>query len=100
MTGNQTHDEEVKKIQAVLDQLQPYIQSHGGTIAFKSYEKGVLQLTLHGACESCVLASVTLGSGVEQMVKEQVSGVERVVAVDEAGTEVALEPFDDWREFQ
>lgn len=100
MTDKQTYKKEVAKIKEVLEQLQPYIQSHGGTIAFDSYDGSVLKLTLHGACESCVLASVTLGSWVEQMVKEQVPGVDRVVAVDAEGKEVALEPFDDWREFQ
>lgn len=94
------HAEAVKQIEEILEKLQPYIESHGGVIAFRSFEDGVVRLTLHGTCESCVLASVTLGSGIEEMVKARVPEVQRVVAVDADGNEIPLEPFDDWREFQ
>ena len=42
---------------------------------------GVVTIRLFGACDGCPMSPVTLRAGVERIIREEVPGVRRVVAV-------------------
>jgi Fe-S cluster biogenesis protein NfuA len=69
------------KVKAFIEEVRPYIQSHGGDVEFVSMEGNTVKLKLLGACRSCPGAIMTLHHGIEAQLKELVSPdlvVERV----------------------
>ena len=71
-----------EQIKAVLnDYVRPAVESDGGAISFHSFEEGVVKVELKGACSGCPSSTVTLKSGIENLLKRMVPGVETVEAV-------------------
>ncbi|HLP50339.1 MAG TPA: NifU family protein [Chitinophagales bacterium] len=69
------------KIKDLLDKyVKPAVQMDGGHIEFKSFEHGVVTLSLQGSCSSCPSSTLTLKSGIEGLLKRMVPEVEEVVA--------------------
>jgi Fe-S cluster biogenesis protein NfuA len=72
------------KIKDLLDKyVKPAVESDGGHIAFRSFENGVVNLSLQGSCSGCPSSSITLKSGIEGLLKRMVPEVKEVVAVEE-----------------
>jgi Fe-S cluster biogenesis protein NfuA len=73
-----------KKIMELLDEyIRPAVEGDGGAIHFRSYKNGVVSVVLKGACSGCPSSTITLKSGIENLLKQMVPGVEEVVAVSE-----------------
>lgn len=71
------------QIKAVLnDYVRPAVESDGGAISFHSFNEGVVKVELKGACSGCPSSTVTLKSGIENLLKRMVPGVERVEALE------------------
>ena len=69
------------KIKELLDKyVKPAVQGDGGHIEFKSFEHGVVTLSLQGSCSSCPSSTLTLKSGIEGLLKRMVPEVEEVIA--------------------
>ncbi|MBI3142794.1 MAG: NifU family protein [Bacteroidetes bacterium] len=80
-TSNDSDDEVVTKIKALLNQnIRPAVEMDGGAIDFNSYDNGVVSLTLKGACSGCPSSTVTLKAGIEALLKRMVPQVTEVVA--------------------
>jgi Fe-S cluster biogenesis protein NfuA len=70
-----------EQVKAYIEQIRPYIQSHGGDVEFVRMEGAKVYLRLVGACSSCPGAVMTLRYGIESQLRELVSPdleVERV----------------------
>ena len=70
-----------EQVKAYIEEIRPYIQSHGGDVEFVSMEGNVVRLKLLGSCRSCPSAVITLRHGIEANLRETVSPdltVERV----------------------
>jgi Fe-S cluster biogenesis protein NfuA len=63
--------------------VKPAVESDGGHIAFKSFENGIVSLSMQGSCSGCPSASATLKGGIEGLLKRMVPEVLEVVAVEE-----------------
>jgi Fe-S cluster biogenesis protein NfuA len=73
-----------KKIIDLLDEfVRPAVEGDGGAIHFRSFENGVVNVVLKGACSGCPSSTVTLKGGIENLLKKMVPGVREVVAVSE-----------------
>ncbi len=71
----------VKKIKDLIDTyVKPAVESDGGNIEFKAFNKGVVTVVLQGSCSGCPSSTVTLKSGIEGMLKRMVPEVTEVVA--------------------
>lgn len=71
----------VKTIKEMLDNyVKPAVEMDGGAIQFKSYDDGVVTLLLQGSCSGCPSSTVTLKSGIENLLKRMVPEVKEVVA--------------------
>lgn len=78
-SGAQQSPEE--KIKDLLDKyVKPAIQMDGGHIQFKSFENGLVKLSLQGSCSGCPSSTITLKSGIEGLLKRMVPEVQEVVA--------------------
>ncbi|GAB2961205.1 NifU family protein [Hymenobacter coalescens] len=70
-----------QKIIDLLDNyVRPAVEQDGGNITFKSYNEGVVTVNLQGSCSGCPSATVTLKSGIENLLKRMVPEVKEVVA--------------------
>ena len=73
---------EIQKIKEVLEtEIQPAVAMDGGYIEFVSYEKGIVYLSLQGACSGCPSSSLTLKQGIEARLKQVVPEVQEVMEV-------------------
>ena len=69
------------KIITILDEyVKPAVEMDGGAIQFHSFENGVVTLLLQGACSGCPSSTITLKSGIENLLKSMVPEVQEVVA--------------------
>jgi len=70
-----------EKVEAALEQVRPALLADGGNVQLIDAKDGVVTLRLTGACGGCPMAAMTLKSGIERVLKEQVPEVKEVVAV-------------------
>ena len=75
----------ITSIKEILSQMRPFINAHEGDIEFISFDSatGTVFVKLHGACVHCPLSLYTLKMGIEEQLKQAVSHVSSVVAVQE-----------------
>jgi Fe-S cluster biogenesis protein NfuA/nitrite reductase/ring-hydroxylating ferredoxin subunit len=66
------------QVQAALDDVRPYIESHGGTVELLDVAGGVVHLRLGGACDGCAGSAMTLRRGVETALREHFDAFERI----------------------
>lgn len=59
---------------AVLEEVRPYIHSHGGEVEVVAVSDGVVRVRLAGSCSGCTGAAVTLRDQVEQAFREGLPG--------------------------
>jgi Fe-S cluster biogenesis protein NfuA len=79
-------DEVVQMIKELLEvRIRPAVQEDGGDIKFVGWEEssGVVSVRLEGSCVGCPSSSVTLKSGVENMLMHYIPEVTGVVSVEE-----------------
>ena len=77
-----TTEQELQKIEEVLEELRPNIQMDGGDVQFVSYQEGVVSLKLQGACATCPMSLYTLKLGIEERLKEFIPEIIEVISVD------------------
>ena len=84
-------DEEVKKedekivneIKTLLDEkIKPAVAQDGGDISFIKFDEGVVFLQLRGACAGCPSSTLTLKSGIENMLKYYIPEIVSVEAIN------------------
>ena len=84
--GNETIDENEpeinQKIRNILDEyVKPAVETDGGAISFHSYQDGVVKVLLQGACSGCPASTMTLKSGIENLLVRMLPNeVKEVVA--------------------
>lgn len=57
-------------IQLALDEVRPYVHSHGGEIEVLSVAEGVVRLRMHGTCNGCTAADDTVAGRIEVALRE------------------------------
>jgi Fe-S cluster biogenesis protein NfuA len=70
-----------EKVEAALEHVRPALLADGGDVQLIDVKDGVVTLRLTGACGGCPMATMTLRSGIERVLKEQVPEVKEVVAI-------------------
>ena len=71
-------------IELIETRVRPAVAQDGGDIIFHSFEEdtGVVRLEMHGSCSGCPSSTITLKSGIENMLKHYVPSVTSVEAVE------------------
>ncbi len=67
-------------IDLLAEYVNPAVESDGGEIVFKSFEDGKVTLMMKGACRGCPSSTITLKSGIENLLKQMIPEVKEVVA--------------------
>ena len=56
------------RVQQALDEVRPYMESHGGNVELLGVKAGVAYLRLVGSCHGCLASSTTMKLAVEKAV--------------------------------
>ena len=74
--------ETVEVIKELLaTRVRPAVAMDGGDITFKGFKEGTVFLHMQGACSGCPSSTATLKSGIENLLRHFVPGVEQVQQV-------------------
>jgi Fe-S cluster biogenesis protein NfuA len=65
-----------------LDEVRPYLETHGGNVELIGVEDGVVRLQLQGSCSGCPSSAVTLKHAVEEAIHKAAPDVTEIVAED------------------
>jgi Fe-S cluster biogenesis protein NfuA/nitrite reductase/ring-hydroxylating ferredoxin subunit len=97
------------RVREGLDQVRPYMASHGGDVELIGIEGGVVRLRLTGSCDGCAASASTLELAVEKALEETAPDlvgmeVEGAVATQVTGVELPMidgnghapRGMDDW----
>lgn len=81
--SKEENDPIIEQIKILLEErVRPAVMQDGGDITFDRFEDGVVYLQMRGACAGCPSATMTLKSGVENMLRHYVPEVQEVRSVD------------------
>ena len=67
-------------VEEALDEVRPYIHSHGGEVELLSVANGVVELRLSGACVGCAGSAMTLRRGIEASLRAGYPGFRELIA--------------------
>jgi Fe-S cluster biogenesis protein NfuA len=71
----------IGKIKVLLEEyVRPAVEQDGGAINFKSYNDGIVKVTLQGSCSGCPSSTITLKAGIENLLKRMIPEIKEVVA--------------------
>ena len=73
------------EVEEALDEIRPYIESHGGGLELLDVEDGVVHVRMSGSCNGCAGSAITLQRGVEEILRERYEGFKEVVAHEPEG---------------
>jgi Fe-S cluster biogenesis protein NfuA/nitrite reductase/ring-hydroxylating ferredoxin subunit len=82
-------DVEARVIRA-LEEVRPYLQSHGGNVELLGIEEGVARVRMEGSCDGCPSSAVTLKLAIEEAVLKAAPDLEGIEA--EGVTEAPPKP--------
>lgn len=82
LEGNADDSDVTKQIKDIIEtKVRPAVAQDGGDITFKDFKDGVVYLEMHGACSGCPSSTVTLKSGIENMLKHYIPEVISVESI-------------------
>lgn len=87
------------RVERALEDVRPYLNSHGGDVSLLEIAGGVARIRLQGSCRGCPSSAATLQSAVEEAVYAWAPEVEQVDAEgtdapDGAAHRAAFVPLD------
>jgi Fe-S cluster biogenesis protein NfuA/nitrite reductase/ring-hydroxylating ferredoxin subunit len=72
-------DVETRVVRA-LEEVRPYLQSHGGNVELLGVEGGVARLRMQGSCDGCPSSAMTLKLAIEEAVQKAAPDLEGIEA--------------------
>lgn len=78
--GDRMSNDELK-IKEIIDRLRPFLMNDGGNVEFVSYEDNIVYIRMTGACANCHMLDLTLKSGIEAAIIEEVPDVTQVINI-------------------
>jgi Fe-S cluster biogenesis protein NfuA/nitrite reductase/ring-hydroxylating ferredoxin subunit len=65
-----------QRVQAALDSVRPYMESHGGSVELLGVDRGVARIHLRGSCSDCSASALTLELAIKQALEEAAPDLE------------------------
>ena len=83
MTNATEQDTFIEEVEASLDEMRPYVQSHGGELNLIEWlpDEGRMRIQLAGACHGCPMSMLTMRLGVERILQDRFPQIKHVEAV-------------------
>src|SRR5215208_84548 len=77
------------RVRGALDEVRPYLESHGGNVELLGVEEGVARLRMEGSCSGCPSSTVTLKLAIEDAIHTAAPDIDGIEA---EGVEAAPTP--------
>lgn len=94
-TSVQEQEALIGRVDKVLDELRPYIRSHGGEVnVLEVTPEGIARLQMIGSCNGCPMSMLTMRLGIERLLAEkmpELKGAEAVFVDDFEWPEIEAE---------
>ena len=68
------------RVRQALDEVRPYLGSHGGDVELLGVEDGVARVRLEGTCNGCPSSTVKLRNAIEEAIMRAAPELERIDA--------------------
>ena len=68
------------RVRGALDEVRPYLESHGGDVELLGVADGVVRLALRGSCDGCASSAATLKLAIEDAIHKAAPDVEGIEA--------------------
>jgi len=78
------------RVRRVIDNVRPYMQSHGGDVELVEVTRDTVRLRLAGSCNGCSMSAVTLRNGVEEALRENVPEIAHIEVLPNEPTSVLI----------
>lgn len=72
-----------EKIENVLEKLNPYLESDGGSVSFFKFEDGICYLEFHGHCATCPYHMMTLNGMIKEALTSEIEEIVDVKLINE-----------------
>lgn len=87
------------RVRGALEEVGPYLGSHGGGVELLGIEDGVVRLALQGTCDGCPSSAATLKLAIEDAIREaapEVAGIEAEGAAEPLLQIDVVKPKRSW----
>jgi Fe-S cluster biogenesis protein NfuA/nitrite reductase/ring-hydroxylating ferredoxin subunit len=68
------------RVRGALEEVRPYLESHGGNVELVGIEAGIVRLKMEGSCDGCPSSAATLELAIEDAIRKAAPEVEDVKA--------------------
>ena len=68
------------RVTGALEEVRPYLQSHGGNVELMGIEGGVARLRLEGSCNGCPSSTMTLKLAIEEAIQNAAPDLDGIEA--------------------
>ena len=68
------------RVDSALEEVRPYLQSHGGNVELLGVEGGVARLRMQGSCDGCPSSAMTLKLAIEEAIQKAAPDLEGIEA--------------------
>ena len=76
-----------QKVQELIDtMINPAVAGHGGFVELIDVQDNRVYLQMGGGCQGCGAADITLKSGIERLIKEEIPEVTEVLDTTDHGS--------------
>ncbi len=69
-----------RRVLDALDEVRPYLESHGGDVELLGIEEPVVRLRLRGSCSGCPSSTITLKLAIENAIGKLAPEIGEVIA--------------------
>jgi len=69
-----------ERVTGALEEVRPYLESHGGDVELVGLEDGIVRLRLQGSCSGCPSSTMTLKLAIEDAIHKAAPDVEAIEA--------------------
>jgi Fe-S cluster biogenesis protein NfuA len=80
------------RVRKALEQIRPYINSHGGSVELLNITDGVVYLRMDGSCKSCPSSELTLKLAIEEAIYTAAPDVVSIQAEGVTNTQTSVAP--------
>jgi nitrite reductase/ring-hydroxylating ferredoxin subunit/Fe-S cluster biogenesis protein NfuA len=86
--------EPISVVEQALEEIRPYLHSHGGEVEVLDVIDGIVHLRMVGSCQGCPASEITLRRRIETALRDGVPGFARIELRDPEPEPAPLPPSD------
>jgi Fe-S cluster biogenesis protein NfuA/nitrite reductase/ring-hydroxylating ferredoxin subunit len=80
------------RVRTALEEVRPYLDSHGGNVELVAVEEGTVRLRMEGSCSGCPSSAVTLKLAIEDAIRKHAPDVGEIEAEDAEADGLPMAP--------